>query len=253
MSFKGWPEEALDFYEGLEADNSKTYWARHRHVYDEKILRPMEELLDELAPEFGEAKIFRPYRDLRFSRDKSPYKAHIGATIGSGYIQLSARGLATGDGMYGMAAGQLDAYRRAVASEETGSELIRVITAIQRQGISIEGRDVLKTAPRGYSPTHPRIELLRYKGLVAWKQWPVQAWLGSAAAKDRVAVFFRTTRPLAGWLTQNVGPAPRPQSGQQAPGADGKEPAGKDEDHQAGRGGHRPGRRGPGRGEARAG
>jgi uncharacterized protein (DUF2461 family) len=101
MSFSGWPEEALDFYDGLAADNSKTYWTMHKPVYDAAVLRPMTELVEELAPEFGEAKIFRPYRDVRFSKDKTPYKTHIGAMVGRGYVQFSAQGLAAGDGMYG--------------------------------------------------------------------------------------------------------------------------------------------------------
>jgi uncharacterized protein (DUF2461 family) len=83
MAFGGWPAEALAFYAGLEDDNSKEYWTKRKAVYQERVLRPMEELLEELAPEFGEPKIFRPYRDIRFSHDKTPYKTHIGATIGS--------------------------------------------------------------------------------------------------------------------------------------------------------------------------
>src|SRR3984885_1629907 len=99
MAFDGWPAEALDFYAGLEDDNSKEYWTRRKAVYQEKILRPMEELLEELAPEFGEPKIFRPYRDIRFSHDKTPYKTHIGATLGpTCYVQLSAGGVSPGGG-----------------------------------------------------------------------------------------------------------------------------------------------------------
>jgi len=77
MVFSGWPEEVLDFYEGLIADNSKTYWTAHKPVYDGKIHRPMAELTEELAAEFGEPKIFRPYRDVRFSADKTPYKTTL--------------------------------------------------------------------------------------------------------------------------------------------------------------------------------
>jgi hypothetical protein len=79
MSFQGWPEEALEFYEGLEADNSRTYWLAHKDVYDGSVLLPMTELMAELEPAHGESKIFRPYRDVRFSKDKSPYKTAIGA------------------------------------------------------------------------------------------------------------------------------------------------------------------------------
>jgi uncharacterized protein (TIGR02453 family) len=205
MAFGGWPEEALDFYEGLAADNSKTYWTKHKAVYDAAVLGPMTELVEELAPEFGEAKIFRPYRDVRFSKDKAPYKTHIGALVGGGYVQFSAQGLAAGNGMYGMAPDQVDRYRQAVASDRTGCELEDAIAAIEKEEIGVSGRDVLKSAPRGYPADHPRIGLLRYKGIVAWKEWPVEIWLETAAARDRVTGFLRTTRPLSVWLDANVG------------------------------------------------
>jgi uncharacterized protein (TIGR02453 family) len=206
MSFRGWPAEALEFYEGLEADNSKGYWTEHKAEYEEQVLGPMTELTAELAGEFGPVKIFRPYRDVRFSKDKTPYKTHIGALIGSGYIQLSAEGLAVGNGMYHLAPDQLDRYRRKVADDSTGTELERVIAEVERQGIGVHGRDPLKSAPRGYPADHPRIGLLRYKGLVAWKQWPAAAWLGTRAAKDRVGGVLTATRPLAAWLESHVGP-----------------------------------------------
>jgi uncharacterized protein (TIGR02453 family) len=210
MAFSGWPEEALDFYDGLTADNSKTYWTANRAVYDELVLGPMAELVDELGAEFGDTKIFRPYRDVRFSPDKTPYKTHIGAMVGSGYVQLSAHGLAAGDGMYVMAPDQLDRYRRAVASDRAGAELEQVIATVEKAGIGVSGRDTLKSAPRGYPADHPRIGLLRHKGLVAWQEWPAAAWLGTAEAKDRVVTFLRTTRPLSEWLAGQVGPSMAP-------------------------------------------
>jgi len=205
MSFQGWPEEALDFYEGLEADNSKTYWTEHKAVYEAKVLGPMTELLDELGPEFGESKIFRPYRDVRFSRDKSPYKTNIAAIIGDGYLQLSASGLSAGSGMHQMAPDQLDRYRSAVAGEATGTELERVIAALEAREIAVQGHDMLKKAPRGYPAGHPRAGLLRYKGIIAWKEWPVEPWLGTSAARRHVADFLGACQPLCAWLEANVG------------------------------------------------
>jgi uncharacterized protein (TIGR02453 family) len=205
MTFTGWPEEALDFYDGLEADNSKTYWLAHKQTYDTCVLQPMTELLDELGPEHGEGKIFRPYRDVRFSKDKSPYKTAIGAVIGDGYVQLSASGLAAGSGMYQMSPDQLDRYRRAVAAGHAGADLEDVIAGIRRHKIDVHGHEMLKSAPRGYPADHPRIELLRCKGLVAWQEWPVQPWLGTPAAKRRVADFLAATAPLNGWLGKHVG------------------------------------------------
>ena len=206
VAFKGWPAEALEFYEGLEADNSRTYWTANKAVYDEMVHAPMVALLLDLESEFGPGKIYRPYRDLRFSPDKTPYKTVIGASMAEGgYVQLSARGLAAASGMYHMAADQLDRYRRAVATDLPGDQLQRIIAEAANGKVVITGRSSLKTAPRGYPKDHPRAELLRYKGLIAWQEWPAAAWLGTATAKDRVTRFLRGARPLRDWLDTHVG------------------------------------------------
>ena len=206
MAFRGWPSEALEFYEGLLADNSKTYWTAHKTVYEEQVRAPMVELLNELEPEFGRWKIFRPYRDMRFSADKTPYKTAIGATLErGGYVQLSASGLAAGSGMYVMAPDQLEKYRKAVDHEASGAALETIVRAAAARRIEITGHDQLKRVPRGYPADHPRAHLLQYKGLIAWKEWPVAAWLGTAAAKRRVTEFLRDTRPLNEWLDHHVG------------------------------------------------
>jgi len=210
MAFEGWPEEALDFYDGLEADNSRTYWQAHKDIYETCVLAPMAELMAELEPVHGETKIYRPYRDLRFSKDKSPYKTAIGGHVGEGYLQLSAAGLAAGRGMYGMAPDQLERYRIAVADDRTGAALEEVIAGLRKQDIDVHGRESLKSAPRGYPADHPRIELLRHKGLVAWKEWPVEPWLATPAARQVIADFLVVTAPLGDWLGQHVGPSDLP-------------------------------------------
>jgi uncharacterized protein (TIGR02453 family) len=208
VAFKGWPAEAIEFYEGLEADNSRTYWQANKATYDEIVRRPMEELLAELEAEFGEGKIFRPNRDVRFSADKSPYKTAIGATLGNGgYIQLSVNGLGCGSGMWMMGPDQLDRFRRAVDDDRTGTELVEAVAKVRADGIDVGGHETLKTAPRGYAKDHPRIELLRAKGFVTWKEWPPAAWLGTAKAKDRVVDFLRSSRPVSDWLRRVVGPS----------------------------------------------
>ena len=213
MTFRGWPEEALEFYEGLEADNSKAYWTQHKSVYENAVRQPMEELLAALLPVYGEGKIFRPYRDVRFARDKSPYKTAIAATLPKGgYVQLSAQGLACGSGMYMMASDQLERYRKAVAEDRTGRQIAKITDALRRDRIDISAHGELKSAPRGFEKDHPRIELLRLKGLIAWKQWPVDAWLGTAKAKDHIVEFLRTTKPMNRWLDTHVGPSRVPDA-----------------------------------------
>jgi uncharacterized protein (TIGR02453 family) len=210
MTFRGWRVEALEFYEGLEAENEKAYWQRHRETYEREVLGPMQALLDDLEPEFGGAKIFRPYRDVRFSKDKSPYKTHIGATIGGGYVQLSADGLAAGCGMWEMAPDQLERYREAVDDEASGGELERIVDTARSKRLEVMGHGALKTAPRGYPKDHPRIELLRYKGLVTWRSFGAGAWLGTEAAETKVIAFLHDSRPLMGWLETAVGPSTLP-------------------------------------------
>ena len=211
MTFRGWPAEALAFYAGLEADNSKAYWQDHRYIYETSVLGPMNELLAELADEFGDGRIFRPYRDVRFSADKTPYKTQMGATVGgSGYLQLSADGLAAGCGMYVLAPDQLTRYRAALDSERTGEALARIVADAARAGIGITGHDSLKTVPRGYAKDHPRVDLLRRKGLVTWREWPAGDWLGRRTAKDRVVAFLRASAPLRDWLDEHVGASTQP-------------------------------------------
>ncbi len=205
MAFGGWPEEALEFYEGLEADNSKSYWTSHKAVYEEKVLRPMRELVEQLASEFGEPKIFRPYRDTRFSADKTLYKTHIGATVGPhSYVQFSADGLAAGAGMWHLESAQLTRYRAAVAADSSGSEVAAIVADLGKSGVEVQGHGTLKSAPRGYPPDHPRIDLLRHKGLTSWQRWDPEPWLGTPSAADRVLSFFRTSAALCSWLTANV-------------------------------------------------
>lgn len=211
MTFNGWPAEALEFYEGLVADNSKSYWTANKATYDHAVHAPMAALLAELEAEFGEGKIFRPYRDLRFSADKTPYKTAIGATVADGgYIQLSAHGLGVGSGMWHMAADQLQRYRQAVAEDRSGEALVQIIAEAEKHKIKVHGHETLKTTPRGFPKDHPRAGLLKHKGLTAWQEWPAAAWLGTPAAKDRVVGFMRAARPLRDWLDKHVGASDLP-------------------------------------------
>lgn len=210
MPFRGWPVEALEFFEALEAHNTRSFWEANRGVYERLVRAPMEALLEELEPEWGEGRIFRPYRDVRFSADKTPYKTQIGAMIGDGYVQVNADGLGAGCGMWEMAPDQLERFRAAVANDGTGGRLVTIVAEAQAAGLEVTARETLKTAPRGYPKDHPRIELLRNKGLITWREWPAGAWLGTRRAKDRIEGFLRTSAPLNGWLREYVGPSTLP-------------------------------------------
>lgn len=193
------PDEALEFYEGLEADNSKAYWTAHREVYERGVQAPMQSLLEALEPEFGPGSMFRPYRDVRFSRDKSPYKTHQGALVGDFYVQLSAAGLLVAGGYHSTTPDQVERLRAAVADDVTGPALERVLHRLRDEGFAVEG-ERLKTRPRGYPADHPRIELLRFRTLVAMRT------LDGGGSVEEVRAAWRRLRPLTEWLDQYVGP-----------------------------------------------
>jgi uncharacterized protein (TIGR02453 family) len=208
MGFQGWPVEAIEFFEGLEADNSKAYWTEHKAVYDECVRAPMEALLAELEHDHGAGRIFRPYRDVRFSADKSPYKTNIAATLAlGGYVSLDADQFGAGTGYYMMAKDQLARFRAAIDDDEEGPSLAELVCDLRAAGLEVTAHDTLKTAPRGYPKDHPRIDLLRMKGCIAWQSWGVGSWLGTAEPAERVRTFLETARPLISWLDSRVGPS----------------------------------------------
>jgi len=175
----------------------------------------MEALLAALDDEFGPFHLFRPYNDVRFSKGKAPYKTAIGAAAESQggstfYAQFSGSGMMAGCGLYHMASDQLDRFRRAVHDDARGAELAAIVREAEKARYTMEAMEQLKTAPRGYPKDHPRIVLLRRKGLIATKSWPVAGWLHTAKAKDRVVDCWRGGGLLTGWLDTHVGPSALP-------------------------------------------
>lgn len=213
MTFTGFPDEAFAFYEGLAADNSKAYWTAHRPTYDTAVRGPMDELLAALAEEFGPGHVYRPYRDVRFSKDKTPYKDHQGGLVEAGdavgyYVQVSARGLMVAGGWYAPQGQQVARYRD-VVDGPAGAELARVVAEVEAAGFTVGG-DRLKTRPRGTDPDHPRLELLRFRSLYASREHDLEPWMSEPAALDVVRTEWRGLRPIVEWLAAHVGPGEDP-------------------------------------------
>ncbi|CUR55327.1 conserved hypothetical protein [metagenome] len=205
MSFTGFPVAALDFYDDLEMDNTKSFWDSHKHVWKESVEAPMKALMAELEPEFGTAKVFRPYRDVRFAKDKTPYKTHQGAFVSAGpatgwYFEISPRGTRVGAGFYDAEGRRLAAVRAAMAEEKTGKTLERLLRKLEKEGFEVGG-DRLKTSPRGYDADHPRIDLLRHKQLFVGRSYGFEADAIDAGLADRVRADWKALRPLVTWLT----------------------------------------------------
>ena len=206
MAFAGIPIAALDFYEDLEDDNSKTFWTKHKHVYDESVKAPMEALAEALGPEFGAAKLFRPYRDVRFAKDKTPYKTHQGAWFidSSVYVQVSAEGLFVAAGYWDTSTPQVERLRRAVADDVAGPALERIIATLTKKGATIGGHELTRVPP-SYPKDHPRADLLRRKTLTTSRSFGSPAWLQTKQAQTEVAKAWRTFGPLVEWLDTHVG------------------------------------------------
>ena len=213
MSFAGFPREAFAWFAGLEADNSRAYFAANRDTYENAVRGPLEELLEELADEYdGRVKIFRQHRDVRFSRDKSPYKTTTYGLIlerpGSEaalYAQLSARGFFAGTGYHVLEPDQLARFRDAIAADESGPALERAVAAAHAAGVETFG-EALKTAPRGYPKDHARIALLRHRSLVAGKRLDAGSkGIGRRAALDHARGTWAVCAPMNVWLDEHVG------------------------------------------------
>ncbi len=203
MTFNGFPERAFDFYEGLTADNSRTYWQTHRAVYVQAVQEPFEQLLAELAAEFGgRVHHFRPNRDVRFSADKSPYKTNRAALVavadGVGYhLSLDAEGVSVGGGFHTQDRAVLARFRAAVDAAG-GAELASIVAALAGSGFELGGTQVA-TRPRGVPADHPRLDLMRREYLTASRRHEPEDTTGpeflAAARADWLAL-----RPLVGWL-----------------------------------------------------
>jgi uncharacterized protein (TIGR02453 family) len=208
VTFEGFPPAALDFYDDLEVDNTKSFWEANKHIYQESVLAPMKALTAELAEEFGSAKIFRPYRDTRFSADRTPYKTHQGAFVAVAestgyYVEVSPRGVRTGGGCYWFSPERLAAFRAAIVHDHYGADLEERVATLTRKGFEIGG-DKLKTKPRGFDADHPRIELLRHKSLTAGRSLGFGPVIHTSALLDEVRKDWRAVRPLTEWITEHA-------------------------------------------------
>jgi uncharacterized protein (TIGR02453 family) len=207
-AFTGFPVAALDFYDDLEMDNTKSFWSAHKAVYDEAVKAPMTALVAALEPEFGAAKVFRPYRDVRFAKDKTPYKTHQGAFVARGpatgwYVQIGAPGVRVGVGYYEASSPRLAALREAIADERRGKALQRILARLRKQGWELGG-ETLKTTPRGYDADHPRIELLRHKSLTLGRSYGFEPVIHSTELLERVRADWRAGRPFVEWVAENA-------------------------------------------------
>lgn len=211
--FRGFSPEALEFYEGLEADNSKSYWTDHKGVFEVHVKGAMASLLESMPSLYQPFRVFRPHRDVRFSKDKSPYKTVHGAASESEggsvyYTHLSSAGVFVAAGMYSLEPDQIGRLRIALADEKHGPEAVKIKKALEKKGYQVGPgmNEPLKTTPKGYAPDHPRIELLRWKGLIASGEITDDSVVTSPTVRDEILAFWKAAAALVTWLDKHVGP-----------------------------------------------
>ena len=213
--FRGFPPELFTFFEELEKDNSKSFSDAHKPVWEEQVRAPMRALLDELAEEFGQLRMFRPNRDVRFSKDKSPYKLWVGATSesravgGTGYyIKVSATRLITGFGAMLMARDQLERFRAAIDDEQSG-RASEMLAPNRSRSPPASNRPEDRT-PRLPPRTTPARSSCAGRAQLSFRNTTGADWMHSSEALERIRTIWRGAAPLKAWLDAHVGASETP-------------------------------------------
>ncbi|WP_372786237.1 DUF2461 domain-containing protein [Phenylobacterium sp.] len=215
--FPGFPPAAMRFLADLRDNNDRVWFAAHRKAYDQAIRGPAETFLACLEPALGAltggpvtGKIFRIHRDVRFSKDKRPYNAHLhiafparggpSAVTACGYFfALEPDRVLLGAGGFDFSGPVLDAYRAAAADPAKGAALEAILAELAASGFRIEGA-ALKRVPAPYAADHPRADLLRRKGLNAWRDITDPVTIAGDKLFAETLSTFATLAPLVRWL-----------------------------------------------------
>jgi len=227
MAFDGFPKQTLTFLRGLGKNNNKAWFDDHRADYDAYFIEPakafvaaMGDKLVSIAPHVSaepkvNGSIFRINRDVRFSKDKTPYKDHLDLWFWEGpdrkqgssgfYFRLRDKALMLGVGMHGFPKELLAKYRSAVADDATGKPLVAAQKKVEKAGYTLEGIGY-KKVPRGFDPEHPRAELLKHGALhCGITLSPLPAEVHSKKLVTLCMGHWRKMAPVHRWLVELTG------------------------------------------------
>ena len=222
--FDGFPRECVKFLIDLKANNSKPWFEAHKQEFEEYVLAPaqafvlaMGEKLKAIAPNIHadprtDKSIFRIYRDVRFSKDKSPFKTSLAMWFWEGnrkrmecsgyYFHLEPPTLLLGTGIYMFPDALLRAYRDSVVDPDYGQDLVEALRLLREKGAYHIGEKHYKKVPPGYDPAHPNAELLLYNGMTAGVETEIPAGFYSAAILDTCFRRYEEMSPLEKWLVE---------------------------------------------------
>jgi uncharacterized protein (TIGR02453 family) len=219
-AFAGMPDEGLAFLEDLEERNTKDFFDANKAVFREQVQAPFAALVEAAAaglrrsvPDLGQPKVFRIYRDLRFSKDKTPYKTSMSASVPSRppaedgrpgvdtgfYVNVGPAGLYVASGLYHAGRPELERVRAAIADPGSGPELEAILRRAAGKGLE-PWLDPLQRIPRQYPSDHPRADLLKARSLVLNRQHERAPWLQTAELLDRLLAGWKAMIPFNHWL-----------------------------------------------------
>lgn len=201
--FTGFTRDAFAFWKGLERHNNRDWFQAHRDQYEQAVRRPMQLMIDELAPLYGAGRLSRINRDMRFAKEK-PYKDYLATGLGGSYLSFSKDGLWVGTGMYKPEPAVLRQLREAIADDTSGQQLTRVIASLRRKGFDVDTHARLDKPPRGFDATHPRVDLLRMKDIYVGKMFG-PADVSSSSVLKGVMKAMAELEPFRVWLRRYVG------------------------------------------------
>ena len=221
-SFTGFADTQGRFFKALAKKNERDWFLDHKAEFEEGWNAPMKALLKDVRDtidasykraDLDEPKVFRIFRDVRFSKDKSPYKTHLGGLIPLArrgkkvtdlpmalYFHVGAGEIYAGAGHYMMEKDSLQRFRIAVADDTRGKELVKILSALGKKGFTTKAHDQSKRVPKGFPPDHPRADLLTYKGLtIAFPPVP-KTLLTSPKLVTWLAAGCKTSAAFVEWL-----------------------------------------------------
>ena len=199
-------QRSFDLLKELAANNNRDWFNAHKEEIEDCLQLPFAELLDAASRKLakkvglsgGPETMFRMNRDVRFSADKSPYKAQVSGMLtpsgskemhgGVLYAQATADGGMIACGHYQLSATDLGPIRDRIIAEP--AEFKKVLKSLEKAGLSLSEEEALKTMPRGFTDhgDHPLARYLKLKSLIVSEDVPKSAWLDGGVVDRMVAV-----------------------------------------------------------------
>jgi uncharacterized protein (TIGR02453 family) len=221
MAFQGFADADAKFFRSLAKNQKREWFQTHKSEFEDGYQLPMKELLTEVLArvdasfehcDLDAPKIFRIFRDVRFSKDKSPYKTHIGGLIPTRrqgkttevpmalYFHVGEPRSFGAAGHYMMSPEHLAKFRAAVADDKRGRELDKLLATLAKKGFSIDSHAHYQRVPKGYDPEHPRAEHLKRKGLTVGFPALPRGILAEKKLVSWLVSNVKSAAPLVEWL-----------------------------------------------------